>query len=98
MRSCCKITCPYGKATFSQKYKWDRDVKNVHQEDEQVYVANDEDIMEAPQEAMERTSQESTTFQMSSWVNEEILNVPFKSEPEEIFDVSMSIDYKETPI
>ena len=35
---------------------------------------------------------------MSSWVNEEILNVSFTSETEEIFDVSMSIDYKETPL
>ena len=98
MRSCCKITCPYGKATFSQKYKWDRDVKNVHQEDEQVYVANDEDIMEAPQEVMERTSQESTTFQMSSWVNEEILNVSFTSETGEIFDIRIYLHIYLTPI
>ena len=93
-----KITCRYGKAKFLQKYNRERDVKNAHQENDQVYVRNGEDVMEASKEAVERTSQESTTFQMLSWVNEEILNVSFTSETEQIFDVSMSIDYKETPI
>ena len=88
---------PLWQSNVLQKYNRERDVKNVHQEDDQIYVCNGEDVMEATKEAVERTSQESTAFQMSSWVNEEILNVPFKSEPEEIFDVSMSIDYKETP-
>ena len=30
--------------------------------------------MEAPEEAMERTSQDCTTFQMSSWANDDKLN------------------------
>ena len=61
-------------------------------------MANDEDIMEAPQEAMERTSQESTTFQMSSWVNEEILNVSFTSETGEIFEIRIYLHIYLTPI
>ena len=65
----------YCKAKFSQKYNLERHVKNVHQEDGQVYEGYDEEVIEnAPEETMERTSQESLTFHMSSWMNEEILN------------------------
>ena len=43
-----------------------RYVQNVHQDDDQVYVGNDKEVIEAPEKAMERTSQESATFQMLS--------------------------------
>ena len=49
-------------------------------------MGNDKEIMEAPEEAMERTSQESATFQMSFWANEGILNASFASEIGKIFD------------
>lgn len=80
---------PQCKTTFSQKYNRDRHVKNVHQEDNQVYVGNDGEMMVAPEEAMEKTSQESATFQISSLANEEILNASFTSETGKISDVSM---------
>ena len=89
---------PQCKTTFSQKYNRDRHVKNVHQEDNQVYEGKndasiispyDGEMMEAPEEAMEKTSQESATFQISSLANEEILNASFTSEAGKISDVSM---------
>ena len=61
-------------------------------------MGSDKEVMEALEETMERTSQESTTFQMSSLANEEILNASFTSRTGEIFDVSMSIVHKEIPI
>ena len=51
----------YRKNTMKTRY-----VKNVHQDDVQVYVGNDKEVIEAPEKAMERTSQESATFQMLS--------------------------------
>ena len=62
-----------------------RYVQNVHQDDDQVYVGNDKEVIEAPEKAMERTSQESATFQMLSWANEEVLNASFTSETAENF-------------
>ena len=61
-------------------------------------MGSDKEVMEAPEETMERTSQESTTFQMSSLANEEILNASFTSRTGEIFVFSMSIVDKEIPI
>ena len=61
-------------------------------------MGSDKEVMEALEETMERTSQESTTFQMSSLANEEILNASFTSRTGEIFVVSMSIVDKEIPI
>ena len=83
----------YGFVTIhiSVKYNQDRQANNVHHKDDQVYVGNDQEVMEAPQEAIERTSQENATLQMSSWVNEKILNASFTSETEKICDVGMSI-------
>ena len=52
-------------------------------------MGNDGEMMEAPEEAIEKTSQESATFQISSLANEEILNASFTSETEKISDVSM---------
>ena len=52
-------------------------------------MGSDKEVMEAPEETMERTSQESTTFQISSLANEEILNASFTSRTGEIFVVSM---------
>ena len=49
------------KNTMKTRY-----VQNVHQDDDQVYVGNDKEVIEAPKKAMERTSQESATFQMLS--------------------------------
>ena len=82
----------YCKAKFSQKYNLNRHVKNVYEEDDQVYVGYDEEVIEnAPEETMERTSQESLTFHISSWVNEEILNTSFTSETGESSEVSISV-------
>ena len=53
---------PLWQSNVLQKYNRERDVKNVHQEDDQIYVRSGEDVMEATKEAVERTSQESTTF------------------------------------
>ena len=33
-----KLTCPYCKVTFSQKFNHDMHVKNMHQEDTLVFV------------------------------------------------------------
>ena len=33
-----ELTCPYCKATFSQKFNRDRHVNNIHQEDTLVFV------------------------------------------------------------
>ena len=56
-------------------------------------MGNDKEVMKASEEAMERTSQESATYQMSFWANEGILNASFASEIGKIFD-----SCKETPI
>ena len=56
-----KNTCPYYKTTFSQKYNQGRHVRN-----DQDYVDHDKEVIEALEEAMERTSQESAIFQMLS--------------------------------
>ena len=56
-----KDTCPYYKTTFSEKYKQDRHVRN-----DEDYVDHDKEVIEALEEAMERTSQESAIFQMLS--------------------------------
>ena len=57
-----KNPCPYCKAMFLQKYNRDEHVRSVHQDDNQVYVGNNEEVMEEPEEIRKRTSQESTTF------------------------------------
>ena len=41
-----KLTCPYCKVTFSQKFNRDRHVKNIHQEDTLVFI---HDVTEADQ-------------------------------------------------
>ena len=39
-----KLTCPYCKVTFSQKFNREKHVKNIHQEDSLVFV---HDVTEA---------------------------------------------------
>ena len=57
--------------------------------DASIISPPDGEMMEAPEEPMEKTSQESATFQISSLANEEILNASFTSETGKISDVSM---------
>ena len=33
-------TCPYCRATFTQKHNWDRHIKRLHQEDVVNFVEN----------------------------------------------------------
>lgn len=39
-------TCPYCRATFTQKHNWDRHIKRLHQEDVVTFVENATEAME----------------------------------------------------
>ena len=109
-----KLTCPYCKVKFSQKFNRDRHVKNIHQEDTSVFVHNvneaDENTFndlvdfntEEPYENAE--TRKSHAFLVnendsaSQNNNNEILNASFISENGEVMDVKMSVIGKDTPI
>ena len=109
-----KLTCPYCKVAFSQKFNRDRHVKNIQQEDNLVLV---HDVTEADEstfndlvdfnaeESYENVETiKSHAFPMnendkaSQNNNDEILNTSFISDTGEVMDVKMSIIDKDTPI
>ena len=78
-------TCPYCKATFTQKYHWDRHIKKIHQDDIVTFLESVTKTIEITNESEDNK-------------NEKMMIGSFVYENGEVIDLNNSVIDKDTPI